>query len=57
MNDKIDALLGEGPRVANIGIAEFADSLAAQTVPVVQVDWTPLPKLDEELTRLLEELE
>jgi hypothetical protein len=57
MTDKIAVLLASGPRVANVGVADFAESLAAQDVPVVQVDWAPPPELDEELAKLLEELE
>jgi hypothetical protein len=56
MNEKIAALLAAGPDVANVGLSDFSDSLAAQDVPVIQVDWTPPPKLDDDLTRLLEEL-
>jgi FdrA protein len=53
----VPALLREGPRVANVGIREFADSLAEQEVPVVQVDWAPPPKLEPDLAELLERLE
>ena len=52
----VPALLREGPKVANLGIREFADSLAAQDVPVVQVEWVPPPKLDRDLAALLEQL-
>lgn len=31
----------DGIRVANIGVALFAESIAAQDAPVVQVDWRP----------------
>jgi len=34
-------LLGGPPRVVNIGLAGFARDLAANGVPVVQVDWRP----------------
>ena len=50
-------LLREGPVVANVGVREFAESLAAQDTPVVQVDWSPPPELEEDLAVLLEELE
>jgi len=56
MNGSIASLLAAGPRVANVGVSDFSDSLAAQDVPVIQVDWTPSPKLDDELAQLLEEL-
>ena len=51
------ALLREGPRVANIGLRDFADSLAAQDAPVVHVEWVPPPRLDPDLAALLEQLE
>jgi hypothetical protein len=56
MNETIAALLAAGPHVANVGVSEFSESLAAQDVPVVQVDWAPPPKLDDDLSQLLEEL-
>jgi hypothetical protein len=56
MNEKIAALLAAGPAVANVGVSDFSESLSAQDVPVIQVDWTPPPALDDELTQLLEEL-
>ena len=56
MSNNVTALLADGPRVVNLGLADFAESLTAQDVPVVHVDWMPPPELDEELTRLLEEL-
>lgn len=56
MNERIAALLAAGPDVANLGLNDFSESLAAQGVPVIQVDWTPPPKLDDELAQLLEEL-
>ena len=56
MNEKIAALLAAGPAVANVGVSDFSESLSAQDVPVIQVDWTPPPKLDDELAQLLEEL-
>jgi hypothetical protein len=56
VKEKVAALLGTGPHVANVGVSDFSESLAAQDVPVIQVDWTPPPKLDDELAQLLEEL-
>ena len=49
-------LLRNGPVVANVGVRDFAESVDAQEAPVVQVDWTPPPELDQELADLLEEL-
>ena len=37
----MSSLLGAPPRVVNIGLAGFARDLAANAVPVVQVDWRP----------------
>jgi len=56
VNEKIAALLATGPRVANVGVGDFSESLAGQDVPVIQVDWRPPPELDEDLAQLLEEL-
>jgi hypothetical protein len=55
-DNSIAAILAEGLRVANIGVADFADSLAVQGAAVVQVEWTPPPELDDDLAQLLEEL-
>jgi hypothetical protein len=52
----IDALLRGSPRVVNVGIREFAESLREQQVEVVHVAWTPPPELDPELDALLEKL-
>ena len=49
-------LLHDGPVVANVGIRELAESVAAQDAPVVHVDWSPPPELDEDLAALLAEL-
>jgi hypothetical protein len=56
VNENIAALLDATPRVANVGVADFADSLAAQDVTVIQVNWTPPPELDDDLADLLEKL-
>jgi hypothetical protein len=56
VSEDIAALLAAGPHVANVGVNDFAESLAAQDVPVTQVDWTPPPELDDDLAELLEEL-
>ncbi len=52
----IERLLEEGPRVANVGIREFAESIAAQEADVVHVEWSPPPELEPDLADLLEEL-
>jgi len=56
METNLLALL-EGPIVAvNVGLADFAASLAAQEVQVVQVDWVPPAGGDEQMMDLLEAL-
>jgi hypothetical protein len=49
-------LLRDGPVVVNVGVREFAESVAAQNVPVVHVAWTPPRELDAELAALLVKL-
>jgi len=56
MTAAIASLLRTGPDVVNVGIRDFAESLVAQKVPVVQVDWRPPPELDEDLAQLLQAL-
>ncbi len=43
-------------RVVNIGVRDFAESLQAQGVQVVEIDWTPPAALEPELAELLEKL-
>ena len=49
-------LLREGPISVNLGLVEFAEALEAQDAPVIHVDWTPSPLLDEETKSILDEL-
>lgn len=49
-------LLAVRPVVINIGIPDFAESLRAQEVKVVHVEWMPLPELDADVAELLEKL-
>src|SRR6267142_7262227 len=46
------SLLGGPPRVVNIGLAGFARDLAANGVPVVQVDWRPPSRFHDLLAGL-----
>jgi FdrA protein len=47
----------ETPIVAiNVGLGMFAESLRAQGVQVVQVDWVPPAGGDQQLADLLDEL-
>jgi hypothetical protein len=54
---RIAELLRDGPAAVNIGIREFAETLAAQNAHVVQVEWSPPVELEPDLAALLEELE
>ena len=55
-NDKQEPLLEKPLKVINIGLEIFFDSLSAQNVEVVQVDWKPPAGGDERLAKLLEKL-
>ncbi len=56
MPDPIDELL-RGPLViVNLGLRGFAESLEAQAVDVVQVDWLPPAGGDREMIDLLDRL-
>ena len=50
----VERLLMTPPAVVNIGVRDFADSVATQGADVVQVDWRPEPELDPQLADLLE---
>ncbi len=50
-------LLSERPRVVNVGLARFADSLRTQGVPVIDLDWRPPAERDRAMLELLEKLE
>ncbi|MGC8873842.1 MAG: hypothetical protein ACP5SI_05260 [Chloroflexia bacterium] len=51
------AELLKDPLVAiNLGAEIFAESLEAQGVEVIQVDWTPPARGDQELAELLDKL-
>ena len=52
-----DALLGRPLRVVNVGLSTFAESLRAQGVPVVDLDWSPPAGGDPRMIALLERLE
>ncbi len=51
-----DALINGPPRVVNVGLAIFGESLRAQGVPVIDVDWRPPAGGDREMMDLLERL-
>ena len=46
----------EGVRVANVGVELFAESLAAQNAPVLQVDWRPPAGGDPDMIERLDRL-
>jgi FdrA protein len=50
-------LLAGPPRVVNVGLARFADSLSAQGAAVIDVDWRPPADGDRAMLELLEKLE
>jgi len=46
-NERTEALFGKPLRVVNVGLRSFGESVEAQSIPVVDVDWQPprVPKL------------
>ena len=60
MNQKVETgfedLLSEGPIAVNLGLREFAESLQAQGVEVLHVEWSPPAEGDEEMIELLGKL-
>lgn len=56
MEDKTCKLLNEPVVVINLGLKKFADSLEAQGIEVIQVDWVPPAGGDQELIDLLDKL-
>lgn len=53
----VKSLLGEPPRVVNVGVEGFAESLRACGARVVQFSWRPVAGGSERMARLLRELE
>jgi hypothetical protein len=53
----VDELLGQPPRVINLGLEVFALELLAAGVPVVHVDWRPPAGGDPRLAALLARLD
>jgi FdrA protein len=56
MADKVSELIDIGPVVINLGVKDFAESLVAQGVEVVHVEWTPPAGGDREMIDLLDQL-
>lgn len=51
-----EKLLNEKPKVINIGIELFYESLVKQGAKVLQVNWKPPASSDEELLDILDRL-
>jgi hypothetical protein len=56
MSPIFDELLHNPMIVVNLGLRKFAESLQAQKVEVVQVDWVPPAGGDQEMMDLLDQL-
>lgn len=56
MSSSLQDLLDRGPVAVNLGLRGFAESLQAQDVAVVHIEWTPRPQLDDETAALLDRL-
>jgi len=56
MDTSISKLLEEGPKAVNMGVEEFAETLQAQGVQVLHVDWAPPAGGDPELMSILDRL-
>ena len=54
--DPIRRLLAEPPRIVNIGLREFAETLDDRGARVVQYDWSPVAGGDPRLQSLLDAL-
>ncbi len=56
MSDKFKELLENGPKVINIGVQDFADSLKVQGTEVIQVNWAPPAGGEQEMIDILDGL-
>ncbi len=54
--DRVNELLTRVPVAINLGLRGFAESLAAQDVTVLHIDWTPPAGGDREMIDLLDQL-
>jgi FdrA protein len=55
-NETPNGLLSQPIKVINVGLEGFAKELASQSVPVLQVQWTPPAGGDPKLAELLSKL-
>ncbi len=52
----VKELLKIGPRIINIGVRDFGESLKKQGVEVTHLEWEPPIVLDQEIANILNEL-
>lgn len=52
----LQGLMEAGPIAINLGLRGFATSLQDQGKPVIHVDWSPPPPVDEEMEDILDKL-
>lgn len=52
----VKELLKIGPRIINIGVRDFGESLKKQGVEVTHLEWEPPIVLDQEIADILNEL-
>ena len=53
-SDKINNLINSKPRIINIGLRSFAETLESFPCEVVQYDWKPVAGGDVELIKILD---
>ena len=56
MHEQREKILSGHLIVINVGVRGFAESLEAQDIEVVQIDWNPPAGGDQEMIDLLENL-
>jgi hypothetical protein len=52
----VKELLEIGPRIINIGVRDFGESLKKQGVEVTHLEWEPPIVMDQEIADILDEL-
>lgn len=52
----VKELLKVGPRIINIGIRDFGESLKKQGVEVTHLEWEPPTVVDQEIADILDKL-
>ncbi len=56
MHEQIEKILSGNLIVINVGLRGFAESLEAQEIDVVHINWNPPAGGDQEMIDLLEDL-